>query len=190
MLRHVSIDIETLGVKNDENPPVILTIGAVMFDPTKLDVVEYLNDPTKLGDIDVFYKKIDIDSCEAIGMVIEDETMAWWATQSEEAISDAFDETDRVPISEAIKDLNLFCRGAELYWSKDQEFDLQIIERAASRCNLGVVWPYNKKGAVRTIMQCAKFIDKTPTAHNALTDALVQTSIIQKCNLKLQAWTN
>jgi hypothetical protein len=61
----VMIDLETLATSTDA---VVLTIGAVKFDPFGSDIKE----PA----MDSFYVKIDIDSCDELGLVANDDTIA------------------------------------------------------------------------------------------------------------------
>ena len=70
----IMIDLETLATSPDA---AILTIGAVRFDPFGRE----LTDP----EMDSFYVRVDLDSCDEIGLVTNDDTIAWWANQSDEA---------------------------------------------------------------------------------------------------------
>ena len=67
----IMIDLETLATSPDA---AILTIGAVKFDPFGREK----DDPK----MDSFYVKVDLDSCDELGLVANDDTIAWWATQN------------------------------------------------------------------------------------------------------------
>ena len=62
----IMIDLETLNTTPDA---AILTIGAVKFDPFGSEVKE--------PKMDSFYCKVDLDSCDRIGLTTNDDTIAW-----------------------------------------------------------------------------------------------------------------
>ena len=66
MLTDLMIDLETLATSPDA---AILTIGAVKFDPFGDDI----KDPK----CEKFYVRVDLDSCDRIGLVTTDDTIAW-----------------------------------------------------------------------------------------------------------------
>src|ERR1700722_9599333 len=67
---HCSVDLETL----DTVPGgVILSIGAVMF-----NVERIIPDSA-------FYTILSVQSCEAYGLTVNEETVKWWEKQSDEA---------------------------------------------------------------------------------------------------------
>ncbi len=66
MARHLMVDLETLATSPDA---VILTLGAVTFDPA--------SDRT----FDKLYYRVDLDSCTNLGMRIDDATVDWWSKQ-------------------------------------------------------------------------------------------------------------
>jgi len=102
----IMIDLETLNTTPDAS---ILTIGAVKFDPFGRE----LKEPA----MDSFYVKVDLDSCDRIGLTTNDDTIAWWASQSKEAQDAAFDPEGRIDIEEAFAQLYKFCWGAKRVWS-------------------------------------------------------------------------
>ena len=79
----IMIDLETLATSSDA---AILTIGAVKFDPLDYNV--------EFDDSDKFYVKVDLDSCNDINLTVSEDTINWWATQSEEAREEAFSQTE------------------------------------------------------------------------------------------------
>ena len=100
------IDLETLATSNDA---AIVTMAAIRFDPhadySKIKVED-------LPPNQVMYKRIDLDSCTAIGCKVNEETINWWATQSKEAQDEAFgDDGDRITIQDAMKELRKFSFG-------------------------------------------------------------------------------
>ena len=77
------IDLETLATSNDA---AIVTMAAIRFDPhadySKMKVED-------LPPHQVMYRRIDLDSCTALGCKVNEETIQWWATQSKEAQDEA-----------------------------------------------------------------------------------------------------
>ncbi len=88
------IDLETLATSPDAS---VLSIGAVKFDPFG----DELNDQQ----MDSFYVRVDLDSCDRLGLVTSDSTIAWWAQQSQEAQDEAFNPEGRVDIVDAMNQL-------------------------------------------------------------------------------------
>lgn len=165
----VMIDLETLATSSDA---AILTIGAVKFDPFGRE----LTDP----DMDSFYVRVDLDSCDEINLVTNDDTIAWWANQSKEAKYEAFDNPDRLHIREAFEQLYKFCWGAKRVWSNGAAFDIPICEHVYKKLNKAIPWSFWQVRDVRTAFDLG-INPKRPdiTAHNALADAYQQAICIQ-----------
>jgi DNA polymerase III epsilon subunit-like protein len=177
----IMIDLETLATSPDA---AILTIGAVRFDP--------FSDGVGDSEKEQFYAKVDLDSCNDINLTVSDDTINWWATQSEEAREEAFSQTGRIRIEDAFADLYKFCWGAERVWSNGAAFDIVICETVFNRIHKKIPWNFWQVRDVRTMFDLS--IDpKRPkvTAHNALADAVAQAQGVQKvCNtLKLNGFT-
>ena len=165
----VMIDLETLATSTDA---VILTIGAVRFDPFGSDIKE----PA----MDSFYVKVDIDSCDELGLVSNDDTIAWWAQQSKEAQAEAFEGDDRVHIREAFDRLYKFCWGAKRVWSNGAAFDVPICEHVYKKLNKAIPWSFWAVRDVRTAFDLGINPNRPPVlAHHALQDAWNQAVGIQ-----------
>lgn len=165
----VMIDLETLATSTDA---VILTIGAVKFDPFGSDIKE----PA----MDSFYVKVDIDSCDELGLVSNDDTIAWWAQQSKEAQAEAFEGDDRVHIREAFDRLYKFCWGAKRVWSNGAAFDVPICEHVYRKLNKAIPWSFWSVRDVRTAFDLGINPNRPPVlAHHALQDAWNQAVGIQ-----------
>ena len=165
----VMIDLETLATSTDA---VVLTIGAVRFDPFGSDIKE----PA----MDSFYVKVDIDSCDELGLVSNDDTIAWWAQQSTEAQAEAFEGTDRVHIREAFDRLYKFCWGAKRVWSNGAAFDVPICEHVYKKLNKAIPWSFWAVRDVRTAFDLGINPNRPPVmAHHALQDAWNQAVGIQ-----------
>ena len=165
----VMIDLETLATSTDA---AILTIGAVKFDPLGNDKLE----PT----MDSFYVKVDLDSCHELGLVTNDDTIAWWANQSKEAQDEAFGDNGRIPIADAFNQLYKFCWGAKRVWSNGSCFDIIICEHVFRKINKAIPWKFWEVRDVRTAFDLGINPQRPPvTAHHALEDAWNQAVGIQ-----------
>lgn len=165
----VMIDLETLATSTDA---VILTIGAVKFDPFGSDIKE----PA----MDSFYVKVDIDSCDELGLVSNDDTIAWWAQQDKAAQAEAFEGADRIHIREAFARLYKFCWGAKRVWSNGAAFDVPICEHVYRKLNKSIPWSFWAVRDVRTAFDLGINPNRPPVmAHHALQDAWNQAVGIQ-----------
>jgi hypothetical protein len=163
------IDLETLATSTDA---VVLTIGAVKFDPFGSDIKE----PA----MDSFYVKIDIDSCDELGLVANDDTIAWWAQQDKAAQAEAFEGADRIHIREAFDRLYKFCWGTKRVWSNGAAFDIPICEHVYKKLNKAVPWQYWAVRDVGTAFDLGINPHRPPVlAHHALQDAWNQAVGIQ-----------
>lgn len=169
------IDLETLSTSNNA---AVVTMAAIKFDPhadySKLTV-------DQLPPNQVYYKRIDLDSCLKIGLITNEQTIEWWGTQPKEAQDEAFgDNGDRISIDEAMRELNKFSFGIKKPWSHGSCFDLMIIEEICKRLELGIRWKFYDIRDTRTIFDLG--VDpKMPKAdkHHALHDAFRQVIGVQ-----------
>jgi hypothetical protein len=172
MLSDVMIDLETLNTTTDAT---ILTIGAVKFDPFGKDLL----DITKTS-MDIFYEKVDLDSCDRLGLTTSDDTIEWWSRQSQEAQDAAFDPEGRIDIEEAFNRLYKFCWGAKRVWSNGACFDIMICEHVFRKINKAVPWKFYEIRDVRTAFDIGLDPKRPPVlAHHALEDAWNQAVGIQ-----------
>jgi hypothetical protein len=165
---HVCLDIETLGTKADT---VILTLGAVKFDPYSRQ------DPhTPL------YVKLDVDEQVAAGRTIDEGTLVWWELQPKEVFEDAMSDEDRISCKEFTKQLNRYLVGAERIWTQGPTFDIILLEHLYRSLEIPVPWMYYSIRDTRTIMDMGDASAKknNATAHNALADAYSQAVMVQQ----------
>ena len=165
----IMIDLETLATSPDA---AILTIGAVKFDPFGDDI----NDPR----CEKFYVRVDLDSCDRIGLVTNDDTIAWWANQSKEAQDEAFSEDNRIDVVDAFNQLYKFCWGAKRVWSNGSGFDIVICETVFNRIGKAVPWKFWQSRDCRTAFDLGIDPNRPPVLkHHALEDAWNQAVGIQ-----------
>jgi hypothetical protein len=190
--KHCMIDIEALAQSTDA---VILSIGAVCFDPYANDIEDYLKSSSILnknlqqkiekGNFTTFYKKVSVESCLELNMCIEDSTMGWWAKQDQKVIDEAFSEEGREPIDQILKELFVFSKHCTHFWAKSPSYDMVILETAAKRLNAGIPWQYHQTRDVRTIEELTGLSSRGSNTHRADDDALNQAMIVQKGYQKL-----
>ena len=165
----IMIDLETLATSPDA---AILTIGAVKFDP--------FGDDVKNPKCEKFYVRVDLDSCDRLGLVTSDDTIAWWANQSKEAQDEAFSEDNRIDIVDAFNQLYKFCWGAKRVWSHGAAFDIVICEHVFKKIGKAVPWSFWEARCTRTLFDIGINPNRPPVLkHHALEDAWNQAVGVQ-----------
>lgn len=176
MSTHIMIDMETL----DTAPScVILTIGAVKFDPKKIGIIEKLElRPTIDEQTDQFKRTINED------------TVRWWGEQSPEAIMEAMGDQGRIPYKDCMEKLYKFCWNAQAVWSNGSGFDVVVAESAFRDLGMQIPWPFWTVRDCRTIydltgvsLKDTKYASKT--THKAVDDAVHQVMVLQDGYKKL-----
>jgi len=169
MKQDVMIDLETLDVLPTAT---VLTIGAVKFDIRGDDVA----DP----DCDKFYVKVDVDSCDELGLTVSPSTLEWWGNQSAEAQDEAFSPEDRIHIKDAMDQLYKFCWGAKRVWSHGAGFDLVILEHIFAKLEKATPWQFWQARDTRTLFDLGIDPNRPPVLkHHALEDAWNQAVGVQ-----------
>ena len=174
------IDMETL----DTSPYcVILTIGAVRFDPRGNGVVERLE-----------LRPTIEDQTEIYNRVINDDTLRWWSEQSPEALEEALGDRGRISFKECLEILYKFCWNRRAVWSNGASFDVVVAETAFRQVLTDkpnpIPWPFYTIRDTRTLYEIAgvKLKDKkygTKTTHRAVEDAEHQAIVVQDAYRKL-----
>lgn len=158
-MKNVMVDLETLGVKSSK--PVILSIGAVEFDP----------ETGELGR--EFYKVIDIASCQAQGMDVEGDTIHWWMTQDDKA-KEVFSAL-RQPLTHVLGAFYLWYPRImqTCLWSNGAAEDSVWLRNAYGLVGSGTPWNFRDVRCFRTLraLNPAVSVEYEGTAHNALDDA-------------------
>ena len=156
---------------------VILTIGAVLFDPKGQGVVERLElRPTIDEQTDVYNR------------TISDDTLRWWSEQSKEAIEEAMGDRDRVTFKDCMEQLYKFCWNRKAVWSNGAAFDVVVAETAFRQLDIRIPWPFYTVRDTRTLYDIAGVSLKDGghvTTHKAVEDAEHQAIIVQKAYMKL-----
>ena len=176
MANDIMIDIESL----DTSPNcVILTIGAVRFDPRGMGVVEKLE-----------LRPTIEEQTEKYNRVVNEDTLRWWSTQSEAAMEEAMGDRDRISFRECMETLYKFCWNRRAVWSNGAGFDVVAMESAWRQLDMRIPWPYYTVRDTRTLYEIAgvslkdaKY--KTMTTHKAVEDAEHQALVVQDAYMKL-----
>lgn len=173
-MKHVMIDIETMGV----NPySAIVSIAAVRFDFKK----------SQLGP--ELYLNISLESCMEAGLKIESDTVIWWLEQNESA-RQALLNTERIPLTLALESLSAFILPDDYVWGNSPRFDMGLLQNAYERVGMSTPWRYTNERDVRTLVALAPSIkEQFPfegTRHNALDDCKHQ---VKYCR-EVYKWLN
>jgi len=159
----IMIDIETLATGPDAT---ILTVAAQCFDPF---TEGYHNQK-------YYYARITLESQE--NRKIDNDTIAWWATQKE-ASAEAFNEKDRIPLDVALTDLGKLIWKSNFVWANGPTFDCNILEHAYKSIGKVQPWQFYKVRDARTIYSLWPDCPKPPTSHHALEDCKRQIIMLQ-----------
>jgi hypothetical protein len=175
----IMIDLETLDVLPSAT---VLTIGAVKFDPFGDDV----NSPQ----CEKLYIKVDIDSCDRLGLTTSQDTIQWWSQQSQKAQDEAFSLENRIPIHEAMNKLYKFCWSAKRVWSHGAGFDIIICEHIFAKLQKRCPWAFWEVRDTRTLFDIGINPHRPPVlAHHALEDAWNQAVGVQNVYKTLRGST-
>lgn len=168
----IMLDLETLSTRPDG---VILSIGAVKFDPNSYEM-----------DDKAFYASISIDSNhEVASRHISESTLLWWMQQSAEA-KVVFTEA-KTTLEIGLQDLQDWIDHPEYkVWSNGADFDIPMIGHAYSVHGYPIPWKFWNTGCFRTMknLNIARSVPKPANAlaHNALQDAITQAKHLQAIN--------
>lgn len=169
MTLHTMIDLETLGTKHNA---VILSLGAVKFDPWKLGVIE-----------DRFYVTVDAASCQAHGLTIDARTVMWWFDKDRDAARASLLESERVDLGTALEGFAMWFGEPMPVWSSGAAFDNTILCNAYKAIGLQCPWQFWHNRCYRTLKAFAPEL-KVGAAygvlrHHALEDATTQALQLQ-----------
>ena len=169
MTTHATIDLETLSTKPDA---VLLTIGAIKFDP-------FTTDPP----YSEFYYRANVDEQTAMGRHVEEGTLEWWARQPDEIVTEALSDDDRHSVTKILKELNKYLVGVDKIWCQGPVFDIAILENLYRQLGLHWNWAFYNIRDSRTLfslMPRDPRKDISFSAHNALEDCRIQSICVQK----------
>lgn len=162
---HIMVDLETMGTRPGS---VLCSIGAVAFDP-----VAGVYGPR-------FYRVIDQDSCERVGLTKDPATVEWWSRQSAEAQLAL--RIGARPIGAVLNEFLAWWQevgGVEL-WAHGPNFDETLLTAAFRACDMIPPYRFWNTRCTRTIYAAAGVgPDRSQGVHhNAMTDAMNQASAV------------
>lgn len=157
------IDLEGLATGPDAT---ILTIAAQAFDPFGKGFYEQS-----------YYARVTLESQE--NRVIDDDTIAWWATQPAVVRDEAFNEEGRIPLDEALDGLGKLIWHSKMIWAQGPTYDMNILEHAYKSYRKPLPWKYFMVRDSRTIFSCWPDQPIPPTSHHALEDCRRQIGMLQ-----------
>ena len=175
-MSELMVDIETLGTTPDAS---IVSIGAVAFDADGLGEELHIS--------------VSRASCREHGRRVDDETLAWWQEQPQEA-RHVLHGGRTLPT--ALAELTRFVHetGADELWGNSPAFDAVILESAFRACESEPPWEYYQWRDVRTLRKCSPTwpdnLDREGTAHDALDDARHQARGVQRALNRLDRGPN
>lgn len=162
------VDLETL----DTTPTsVILTLGAVKFDPYSF------NEPHS-----ELYMKIDVDEQSTLGRTTSDSTIEWWSKQNEDVQNEAFSTDGRLPVNDCLSHLTKWLVGVDVIWCHGYGFDMTILENLYRSVGKPVPWNFWQVKDSRTLFDlCPSDPRKSIQSdlHNALADSYFQAKAVQ-----------
>lgn len=172
---HCSLDLETMGTSPG---CVILSIGAVAFDPAKGET-----SPTE------FYRNIDVLSCLIAGLRVESSTQDWWTKQDAYTVEVLFD--DKQTLRTALNEFSAWYKDqrCEQVWANGPVADVAWMEAAYRAVGLPCPWTHRDPRCYRTIVELAGIgrddRAKPSVPHYALDDARAQAIDICRAHQKL-----
>tara|TARA_B100001109_G_C18592379_1_gene348474 strand:+ start:10 stop:549 length:540 start_codon:yes stop_codon:yes gene_type:complete len=164
---HAMIDLETLST----NPnAVILTLGAVKFDPY-----------TVMKPYDDLYFRVDVDSQTEMGRDVMQDTLDWWGKQPKEISEEALSDDDRLPLNDMVKAINKWSVGVDVFWCQGPLFDYAILQDIYTQLGHPQPWQYWQIRDSRTLFSLVpRDNEKREGHHNALQDCIFQAKKVQK----------
>lgn len=168
MATPIMLDLETLST---EPNAVILTIGAIKFDPYTLSDSK-----------EDFYLRINVDEQVALGRHISDSTIEWWGTQPKDVREEALSDANRATLEEFTSQLNKFLVGAGDIWCQGPVFDITILESLYKQLQKPIPWHYWQIRDSRTLFGTHgdPRVKGKSGLHNALEDCKSQANAVQQ----------
>jgi hypothetical protein len=171
-MRHIMVDLETLGTTNDA---VFLSIGAVEFN---------LN-----GEIgSTFYENITVDSAQKVGLKINGDTLKWWMTQKPEIMQRMF--KDAKELTTVLNNYSDWVRqtGAKYFWGNSASFDLGMLGNGYRATNKKAPWDFWQEMCYRTLLNLYPGCKGKPpeNAHDPVADCKFQIQNLAAVAQKLK----
>lgn len=177
----VMMDLETLSVRPHA---AIIIIGAIRFN--RGEIWDKNIDARDLEKLDVFYRRININSCVNYGLHIDESTEKWWKGQDPDVQYEALQHPDRVTLKTALTEFKEWFgsdRRTKI-WGNGSGFDCTVLGEAYTRCGVEKPWKFWMERDFRTVMDMAGlYASDLPQyiKHHALWDCYRQIIGFQQC---------
>lgn len=164
----IMLDLESLSTRPDA---VILTLGAVKFDPYT---------PDSFGD--TLYVRPDVDSQIAQGRYVEEDTIEWWGKQHPDVREEALGTEGRISVEDMLSQLNRFVVGVTNIWAQGSVFDIGCLENLYRMYGRPAPWYYWQIRDSRTLfgVHGDPREKNKEDLHNALADCVSQAQAVQE----------
>jgi exodeoxyribonuclease VIII len=163
-MKHFMVDLETLAVSPRS---VVLTLGAVNFNPGGTEIYDEL------------YFRINVDEQDKLQRETDPNTLEWWSKQDPKIMEEAFSEENRISVEDAMTQLHKFAWGCDKFWSHGSMFDLVILEDLYKQIGKSAPWQFFDCRDTRTLFDLADADMPKADKHNALADAKRQAVGVQ-----------
>lgn len=166
------VDMETLATSPNA---VVLSLGAVHFDPWGKGITDQI------------YFRINLDDQDKLGREIDQGTLDWWAKQDTAIMEEAFNANDRISLQDALDRFHKFAWGCKTFWSHGATFDLVILENIYRQLTRTPPWNFWQLRDTRTLFDLGHDAEMPKGGlHNALEDAIRQAVGVQNIYSKLK----
>ena len=176
MNKDVMLDIETFSTMPTAS---IITIGAIKFNRRRNEeplFEEYRPE-------DVFYRRIDLSSCEDLGLHVDASTILWWNKQDEESKLEIFSTEDRHDIRRVMEEFVEWFGNSIYVWSHGSDFDVVIVENVLRKCGISCPWNFWNVRDTRTVCDLGNVklsMFENNVKHHSLHDAHIQILCLKK----------
>jgi len=164
------LDLETLGT---DKGSIILSIGAVKFDPAKTGIED---------SIEIF---IDPVNSEKAGFEMSASTIGWWLhPERAEARAQLLKNKDNwLDVGTALDHFRTWFGFDSLpVWGNSAAFDNELLKAYFEKANMETPWAFWHDRCYRTVKSLAPSIklERVGTYHAAVDDAISQAMHLQK----------
>lgn len=167
-MTHVMLDLETFGNGNNS---VIISIGAVKFDPNTLTRVD-----------DSFYVTIDPESCTRYGLKMDPSAIMWWMGSDLAKPRQDWLDSKRTDLGTALEGFAMwFGNESAPVWGNGATFDNVILRNAYTAVGIECPWSFRHDRCYRTFKSLAPGVEvkRVGDYHNAVDDAITQAQHMQ-----------
>ena len=174
-MNHIMLDLETLATSSNA---LILSIGAVKFDPMSDEISEKFHVGVDLGSLPL----------NSYGLDIEAATVLWWLDAQRAAGREALEAVPKTDLASALEGFGMWIGDNARVWGNGASFDNVILRNAYTKLGMDAPWRFWNDRCYRTFKNLAPRMEvrRVGAHHSALDDAVTQASHLQKLVLALK----